>query len=375
MQLFHTDNDVCDYASAIKKLDELATKKQREMDYVMQMSLLLKQRSEIDQQLAEMNKNSNILMESDSDTARDTERSEERSEEQNGQHVAEVNDASNGIRIGADFQAEIPLLRHVTVTERGDKRISQEAIYEELHGGAKNGRKVSPTCATPDCYFRDGHIGAHSSELVCGKRRQRSTTLQVSHEKNTTSPKGCEKQPRVELPIYKHKKSKRVLKMMIIGENGKSTYNGSVGKVVPMDERRKILVEGWKRKHGAAFGSDKGGRDAVVDELKTILIVAGKCEGSMGPSGNCRCDGVVYNYAKFLGWSFDAGIFTSREDLFREDAQSNATDFYQDVALRNASTTRAYKSMESAASKAQCVQKYFNNYMLGFRWFVGDVTP
>eukprot|EP00966_Prymnesium_polylepis_P286231 6611761-Prymnesium_polylepis.1 len=63
------------------------------MDYVLQMSLLLKQRSEIDQQLAEMNKISKILMESDPDTVRDT----ERSEEQNGQAVAELNDASNGI--------------------------------------------------------------------------------------------------------------------------------------------------------------------------------------------------------------------------------------------------------------------------------------
>eukprot|EP00966_Prymnesium_polylepis_P060225 1397271-Prymnesium_polylepis.1 len=81
------------------------------------------------------------------------------------------------------------------------------------------------------------------------------------------------------------------------GKNGKTGFNGSVGKVVTMDERRKILVEGWKSMHGAAFRSDKGGKDAVVDELKTILIQAGKCEGSMGPSGNCRCDGVVYNYA------------------------------------------------------------------------------
>eukprot|EP00966_Prymnesium_polylepis_P178177 4126117-Prymnesium_polylepis.1 len=36
VQLLHTDNEVSDYASAIKKLDELAIKKQREMDYVLQ---------------------------------------------------------------------------------------------------------------------------------------------------------------------------------------------------------------------------------------------------------------------------------------------------------------------------------------------------
>jgi hypothetical protein len=314
---------------------------------------------------------------------------------------------STGPRIGEDYQASIPdvqdrssylagcLVDHhmpcekkcVTGPRSAPKKICKTpgCNLDNGHGmrtrsNSKRLRESSVCkvpCGTPGCHLEYGHIGPHAMEQLNAKR---SCTYKAPKYSDRVEEDEAEEQKAQQEKVneHEHKQEKKTPSSVARDPpNIKHTYDkghrlmGSTGKMVQMDDRRRALIEMWRKKHGNVLGSDAAGKDAVMDELKAILIMDGKSEGSVGPSGNFRCDGVVYTRAKFLGYAFDAGVFKTRKDVFAPGAKEKACSFYQTKAAEVATKTDQYAKLKTYMAKKLLIQKYFKAFKRGFDRFVG----
>lgn len=150
---------------------------------------------------------------------------------------------------------------------------------------------------------------------------------------------------------------------------------GSDPVLVPMDARRQGLIDSIVKKHGADFGGDSASLEDIKKQFMVGLIKAGYSEGSYNTKrSHYNCDGVVYNYPKYLAKFMEGGVFKTRADFFAPGAKHAAEQFAWQYAKKTATAVKSFASQTETVQKRR-IRKYFTNVMHGFDDYVKICKP
>jgi hypothetical protein len=308
----------------------------------------------------------------------------------------------DGIRVGSNFQAELPQATDAS-EERGDILCSSKE--------AKSSTPAQKMCGTPGCNLPDYHPGSHSFEIVRGTRSKQTSccsTVPVKKRKQCGTP-GCNlpdmhdgphstemvegKRQRVENkkftepepepepesdpePEPEPEPEKQTPSGMEVDTesprtttSGSMLFNGSEAKLVPMDDRRRKIMCDLAIKNGREFGGDDAGVDQCCDLFKYTLFEKGYSEGSVTENGKYRCDGNPYKFPRYLQLFMNSGVFEDKSDLFKTGARLKAEKYAKSNAMSFARGTKKYAGATDAG-KQKIIRKVYTNLMLGFDTFV-----